>query len=278
MLNAEHRRPLAAFLLVLAFASVVMANGLRDQVVRVFVDSGAPRPLISAVVPDIVLGHALRHAPAKAPESAAAEVPASTESQSIQSRPVTPVAAHVVATTPIHTQPHHTGHVKHHAATAQPVHLSTPKSPVHVATPSAPTTPTPTTPGVGSHGGGLGHGHTGGTNGLVGGGSTPHHSWSSGHDSSDPSPQHSSQHGVRGGSGEVRGVQATGGNEHSDHGHHGGYGHHSGYGHHGDHATPGDHGTRGDHGGPGDHGNRGDHGGYGDRGDRGHGGYSHHRH
>ena len=88
MLNAEHRRPLAAFFLVLAFASVVMANGLRDQVVRVFVDSGAPRPLISAVVPDIVLGHALRHAPAKAPASAAAEVPASTETLPIPSQPV----------------------------------------------------------------------------------------------------------------------------------------------------------------------------------------------
>ena len=52
MISAEHRRPLAAFLLVLGFAAVVMANGLRDQVVRVFVDSGAARPLISAVVPD----------------------------------------------------------------------------------------------------------------------------------------------------------------------------------------------------------------------------------
>ena len=56
MMTAEHRRPFAAFMLLLAFACAIMANGLRDQVVRVFVDSGAPRPLISAVVPDIVLG------------------------------------------------------------------------------------------------------------------------------------------------------------------------------------------------------------------------------
>src|SRR4051794_40754656 len=109
MLNAEHRRPFAAFLLVLAFASVVMANGLREQVVRVFVDSGGPRPLISAVVPDIVLGHSLRHAPDKAPASAAAEVPASTESQPIQSQPVTP-AAQVVVPSPTHPQPHRAGH------------------------------------------------------------------------------------------------------------------------------------------------------------------------
>jgi hypothetical protein len=276
MLNAEHRRPLAAFLLLLAFASVVMANGLRDQVVRVFVDSGAPRPLISAVVPDIVLGHALRHTPAKAPASAAAEVPASTESQPIQSRPVTPVAAHVAATTPTQAQPHRTGHVKHHAASAQPVHLSTPKAPVHVASPTPlpkPATPAPAAP---SSGPALGHGHTGGTSGLTSGSTTPHQSWGPGHapwhpsshpswhPSSHPSWHPSSHHGDRGsGYGEVRGVPSPGGNHYTEQGHHGSWGHH------GDRGTPRDHGNRGDHGmwaGPGGHG------------DRGHGGYGHHRH
>ena len=43
MMNAEHRRPFAAFVLLLAFACAVMAHGLRDQVVRVFVSSGAPQ-------------------------------------------------------------------------------------------------------------------------------------------------------------------------------------------------------------------------------------------
>ena len=62
-MTAEHRRPFAAFLLVFAFACVIMANGLRDQVVEVFVELRAPRPLITAVLPDIVLGHSLRDAP-----------------------------------------------------------------------------------------------------------------------------------------------------------------------------------------------------------------------
>ena len=64
MMIAEHRKPFAAFLLLFGFALVVMANGLRDQVVRVLVDSGASRPLISAVVPDIVLGRSLQDLPA----------------------------------------------------------------------------------------------------------------------------------------------------------------------------------------------------------------------
>src|SRR6478735_228755 len=94
MMSTEHRGPFAAFLLVFGLACVIMANGLRDQVVQVFVDSGAPRPLISAVVPDIVLGHSLSDArakaPAKVPAEAAAEPVTSAQTQPIQSRPVTP--------------------------------------------------------------------------------------------------------------------------------------------------------------------------------------------
>ena len=72
MMTAEHRRPFAAFMLLLAFACAIMANGLRDRVVQVFVDSGAPRPLISAVVPDILLGRSLRDAPQAEPAEASA--------------------------------------------------------------------------------------------------------------------------------------------------------------------------------------------------------------
>ena len=81
MMNAEHRRPFAAFLLLFGFAGVVMANGLREEVVRVFVDSGAPRPLISAVVPDIVLGRSPAEpaAGSATPAAATAEVPAAVE-------------------------------------------------------------------------------------------------------------------------------------------------------------------------------------------------------
>src|SRR5689334_534224 len=134
MFSSEHRRPLAAFLLVFGFACVVLANGLREQVVRVFVDSGAPRPLISAVVPDIVLGHSLRNAPAKAPATAAAaEVPATNETRPILSRAVT-LAAQVTSTPaastkPATSHPHRSAHVKHHAATAKPAHVAAPTAP-----------------------------------------------------------------------------------------------------------------------------------------------------
>ena len=88
MMSAEHRRPFAAFMLLLVFACAIMANGLRDQVVRVFV-AGAPRPLIDAVAPDIVLGQSLRDAPQAeqsagdgAPGDEAGAVPADDQSSS----------------------------------------------------------------------------------------------------------------------------------------------------------------------------------------------------
>src|SRR4051812_35007091 len=153
MMKAEHRRPLAAFVLVFAFACAVMANGLREQVVRVFVDAGAPRPLISAVVPDILLGHPLRAAPRQAPASAAAEVKVSAETETITaSRPVTltaqvsPVrAAASVPAAPVRSK--RAGHPRHHAAAAKPAHLAAPSAPTHPTTlaptkPSAPSKPT----------------------------------------------------------------------------------------------------------------------------------------
>ena len=75
-MDAEHRRPFAAFLLVSAFAFAIMANGLREKVVEVIVDSGAPRPLISAVVPDILLGRSLSDAP-EAPDPTVETEPSS---------------------------------------------------------------------------------------------------------------------------------------------------------------------------------------------------------
>src|SRR4051812_4829382 len=145
MMSAEHRRPFAAFLLVFGFACVVMANGLRDQVVQVFVDSGAPRPLISAVVPDIVLGHSLRDAPVEAPVRAPVRAPAQataesltpTQSRPIESRPVTSAARapRTVAATVVKPR-----HAKHHksqvqAAPVAPAHIT----PVHP--PKAPSVP-----------------------------------------------------------------------------------------------------------------------------------------
>ncbi len=157
MMTAEHRRPFAAFLLVFGFACVVLVNGLREQVVRVFVDSGAPRPLISAVVPDIVLGHSLHHAPVQTPAKATSEPnaapvrPGRSSRGPSRSRPqVAPVAPTGPATTVRHAHPqHHATHVtKAHAATpAAPVHQPrTPTTPTGPSTPSMPSTPTEPTP------------------------------------------------------------------------------------------------------------------------------------
>lgn len=77
MLTAEHQRPLAAFFLVFAVACLIMANGLRTQVVDVLIGSGAPRQLITAIAPDMVLGQSLRNTPAK-PQTTV-EAPASAE-------------------------------------------------------------------------------------------------------------------------------------------------------------------------------------------------------
>ena len=87
MLTAEHRRPLAAFLLVFAVACVVMGNGLRKQVVEVLISSGAPHDLISAIAPDLVLGQALKDVPPKARPEARPRAP----------REVRPTAAGAVA-------------------------------------------------------------------------------------------------------------------------------------------------------------------------------------
>ena len=68
MMHAEHRRPFAALLLVFAAACMIMGNGLRTQVVEVLVGAGAPRPLIAAIAPDMVLGQSLINAP-QAPQA-----------------------------------------------------------------------------------------------------------------------------------------------------------------------------------------------------------------
>ena len=41
-----------------------MGNGLRTQVVEVLIGAGAPRELIIAIAPDMVLGYSLNNAPA----------------------------------------------------------------------------------------------------------------------------------------------------------------------------------------------------------------------
>ena len=160
-MNAEHRRPFAAFLLVCAFGVAIMANGLRDQVVRVFVDSGAPRPLISAVVPDIVLGHSLRNAPA-APEPAAGGrgrghrrgagghlAPAHGEHDArAELASQRTVAAAAQGRRPATRRARRTGQ----AGEGRDAGAGTPTAPAHV--PSTPAVPAPGTGGGASNGGG----------------------------------------------------------------------------------------------------------------------------
>lgn len=217
MMTAEHRRPFAAFVLVFAFACFVMANGLREQVVRVFVDSGAPRPLISAVVPDIVLGRSLHHAP-PAPKPAADLATPPVESQPLASTPVTTV---VTSTQAAPSRPHrgatHHAH-KSHATPAKPKH-TTAVAPVHVKNPTPPVTPTPpTTPtpggGINTGGGTVRPPSAGpkGVNSVDDNGS--HHNWG-GHHHSNHNPGHHSEHNFGG---------PTKNSDSGDHGHHSDHG------------------------------------------------------
>ncbi len=76
MMTAEHRKPLVAFFLVFAAACLIMGNGMRTQVVEVLIRAGAPRELITAVSPDMVLGESLTSAPTS---QAVREVPATVK-------------------------------------------------------------------------------------------------------------------------------------------------------------------------------------------------------
>lgn len=69
MMTAEHRGPLAGFLLVLAAASAILVNGLRTEVVDGLIEAGRSPALVTALAPDIVLGHAL-HGVAPVPATA----------------------------------------------------------------------------------------------------------------------------------------------------------------------------------------------------------------
>jgi hypothetical protein len=264
-MTAEHRRPFAAFLLLLGFAVVVMGNGLREQVVRVLVDSGAPRPLFSAVVPDIVLGHALQDAPEEAPRAVAVEPQPSSETPLAPTRTavVTPPTAAVTV-----SHPHRRPQQAHHAKPAKPAkpnkpakpgkaHAQAPQAPVHVpqpATPAAPATPTKppahvappksSTPGLGPV-----RGSAGGPRGISAGADKGHgHAYGHGHGHGNWGSRHpdKTDRGVRGNQG-IRADHST----HSTRGNRGDRGHHDGWGHRGDHGSRGDrgHGGNGHHGG-----------------------------
>jgi hypothetical protein len=116
MISAEHRKPLAALLVVFAAACLILANGLRADVAHVLVGSGPPREVTSAVVPDMVLGQSLHHAPAPATEKKSS--PAAQGARAPQA-PTLAVAASVSRTTTATiTSPRHLAAA--HSRTAQP--------------------------------------------------------------------------------------------------------------------------------------------------------------
>ena len=71
MMTAEHRRPLAAFVVVLVAACLILVNGLKIPVVDVLVGGRAPEV---ARAPDLVLGQSLLGVPPQ-PEPQAVSVP-----------------------------------------------------------------------------------------------------------------------------------------------------------------------------------------------------------
>ena len=78
MLDAEHRKPLAAFLLVSVVAALIIGNGLRTDVITRVLERGAPRGVATALAPDLVLGSALRGEVSRSPREVPQEVPAET--------------------------------------------------------------------------------------------------------------------------------------------------------------------------------------------------------
>lgn len=58
-MNAEHRRPLAAFALVSAAACVILGNGLQSQVSQVLRGADSPAAVVTVAAPDLVLGQSL---------------------------------------------------------------------------------------------------------------------------------------------------------------------------------------------------------------------------
>src|SRR5680860_1451088 len=162
MREAEHRRPLAAFLMVFAAACLIMGNGLRTHVVDVLVGSGAPRQLFAAIAPDMILGQSLSNA-RRAPTRASGEVPSSNGSGDSGDRAAQTDLASVNASSPQATSPasapvrssaavrHGQGHPPRGQASGADSTPAAPAAPVTVRPAAKPTAKPPTpesAPGV----------------------------------------------------------------------------------------------------------------------------------
>jgi hypothetical protein len=156
MMTAEHRRPLAAFLMVFAVACVIIGNGLRTQVVEVLIGSGAPQEVITAVAPDMLLGEALRRAPksqpaptpprAEATDEASADVASADVATLVDPVPQSVTLAQSPARDRSTGDP--AGSRSNDQSGASPVAVP-PTAPVVVTPPSAPVPPTKPEPGLG---------------------------------------------------------------------------------------------------------------------------------
>jgi hypothetical protein len=144
MMAAEHRRPLAAFLMVFAVACVIIGNGLRTQVVEVLIGSGAPQEVITAVAPDMLLGEALRRAPKSQPAPTPARAEATDEASADVATLVDPVPQSVtLAQSPARDRStgDPAGSRSNDQSGASPVAVP-PTAPVVVTPPSEPVLPT----------------------------------------------------------------------------------------------------------------------------------------
>jgi hypothetical protein len=164
MLSAEHRRPLAAFFLVLAVAAFIMTNGMRTQIVRQLISAGAPPSVIGALAPDMVLGQSLRHVavrPEPTPQAitkivdqpVAGSGPSSSTASSQAARSLPSIATVVQSVSPESAPAGKSRRGSSHGPVKTPVRAGTsPVTTSPVTTPTSPTTPatgdpsSPTTP------------------------------------------------------------------------------------------------------------------------------------
>lgn len=158
MLSAEHRRPLAAFFLVLAVAALIMTNGMRTQIVRQLISAGAPKSVIGALAPDMVLGQSLRHVavrPEPTPQAIEKVVDQpvagsgpSASSSSQQARSLPSIATVVQSVSPASSPAGKLRRGSSQGPAKTPVRAGT--SPVTTSPVNTPTSPTsPTTPASG---------------------------------------------------------------------------------------------------------------------------------
>lgn len=153
-MSAEQRKPLAAFVMVFAAACLIMGQGLRTHVLDVLVSSGAPRQLIAAIAPDMVLGQALERKPrvrAQAPPTPPREPTTTVRTFDVvvaggsQSSPQ-PVQVSTSGNRPRGSSTKPSGHKPRHAQGAKPTSVtpvSSPGAPVPAAVVPAVRTPKP---------------------------------------------------------------------------------------------------------------------------------------